>query len=251
MLQNFQSCQEERTLLQNFARSPPPGPPPGEQNVENHSAYGQSTGLPPSHHKDEPAPPPYDPWMAVPDSGLMPPPPPMHQDRSPTANASDEDATRGHEWCRQNPLWQPLPPNPDNLFCLQAGEVLLTAGPNSHQVDMQHTGPGRTQASTKRNCSDSCFLSSIPLFYGTQHQFGVRQPLTIYYEVSVIAMGSGEGEEGIALGFVAPPYPAFRLPGWHRASVAVHGDDGHRYCDCSTCRGMSTQIQFPPATRGL
>jgi len=38
-----------------------------------------------------------------------------------------------------------------------------------------------------------------------------------------------EIDSGLALGFVAPPYPGFRLPGWQRGSVAVHGDDGRRY----------------------
>lgn len=51
---------------------------------------------------------------------------------------------------------------------------------------------------------------------------------TIYYEVRVAPSASAE-EIPIALGFTAPPYPSFRLPGWHRASLAVHGDDGHRY----------------------
>lgn len=40
-------------------------------------------------------------------------------------------------------------------------------------------------------------------------------------------------ESGIAIGFVAPPYPAWRLPGWHRASLGVHSDDGRRYVDNS------------------
>ena len=31
------------------------------------------------------------------------------------------------------------------------------------------------------------------------------------------------------MGFTALPYPSFRLPGWHRGSLAVHGDDGHKY----------------------
>ncbi|RAL61800.1 hypothetical protein DID88_002863 [Monilinia fructigena] len=33
----------------------------------------------------------------------------------------------------------------------------------------------------------------------------------------------------LGLGFVAQPYPTFRLPGWHRGSFGVHGDDGHKY----------------------
>lgn len=38
-----------------------------------------------------------------------------------------------------------------------------------------------------------------------------------------------EGEIGLALGFTALPYPPFRMPGWHRGSLAVHGDDGNRF----------------------
>jgi hypothetical protein len=42
------------------------------------------------------------------------------------------------------------------------------------------------------------------------------------------AEGDGAGG-GAAIGFLAPPYPPFRLPGWQRGSVAVHGDDGRRF----------------------
>ena len=38
-----------------------------------------------------------------------------------------------------------------------------------------------------------------------------------------------EADAGVAIGFVAPPYPTWRLPGWQRGSLAVHGDDGRRY----------------------
>ena len=37
------------------------------------------------------------------------------------------------------------------------------------------------------------------------------------------------GDICLALGFTALPYPSFRMPGWHRGSLAVHGDDGHRF----------------------
>ena len=33
----------------------------------------------------------------------------------------------------------------------------------------------------------------------------------------------------MSLGFLAPPYPPWRQPGWERASLGVHGDDGRRY----------------------
>jgi len=38
---------------------------------------------------------------------------------------------------------------------------------------------------------------------------------------------------GIVIGFAAQPYPPWRLPGWHRASLGVHGDDGRRYVNDS------------------
>jgi len=31
------------------------------------------------------------------------------------------------------------------------------------------------------------------------------------------------------MGYAAPPYPTFRLPGWHRGCLAVHGDDGSKF----------------------
>jgi hypothetical protein len=36
-------------------------------------------------------------------------------------------------------------------------------------------------------------------------------------------------ESGVALGYFAPPYPPFRLPGWQRGSLGLHSDDGRRY----------------------
>jgi hypothetical protein len=50
---------------------------------------------------------------------------------------------------------------------------------------------------------------------------------TIYYEVR-IARRNRE-EVSLAMGFTANPYPTFRLPGWHRACLAVHGDDGSKF----------------------
>ncbi len=44
---------------------------------------------------------------------------------------------------------------------------------------------------------------------------------------------SEEADASIAIGFVAPPYPERRQPGWHRGSLGVHGDDGRRFVDDS------------------
>jgi hypothetical protein len=64
--------------------------------------------------------------------------------------------------------------------------------------------------------------------------FNTQRPKTIYFELKVIGVGRGgsslgEADAGIAIGFIAPPYPTFRLPGWERGSLGVHGDDGRKY----------------------
>ena len=79
------------------------------------------------------------------------------------------------------------------------------------------------------------YLSNVPVYAALAPQ----RPKTIYFELKVVRMGghgtwrNEEADAGIAIGFVAPPYPSWRLPGWHRGSLAVHGDDGRRYCDDS------------------
>ncbi|KAK3905084.1 hypothetical protein C8A05DRAFT_31133, partial [Staphylotrichum tortipilum] len=57
------------------------------------------------------------------------------------------------------------------------------------------------------------------------------QTKTIYYELHLLPAPANPptGDICLALGFTALPYPSFRLPGWHRGSLAVHGDDGHRF----------------------
>jgi opacity protein-like surface antigen len=54
-----------------------------------------------------------------------------------------------------------------------------------------------------------------------------------------------EADAGIAIGFVAPPYPTFRLPGWQRGSLAVHGDDGRKYVN-DTYGGVDFTSAFKP-----
>jgi SPRY domain len=58
-----------------------------------------------------------------------------------------------------------------------------------------------------------------------------ERPKNIYFEVRILAMGGSRAREetGIAIGYCAKPYPSWRLPGWQRASLGVHGDDGRRF----------------------
>jgi hypothetical protein len=59
----------------------------------------------------------------------------------------------------------------------------------------------------------------------------------IYFEVKLKVLragpGSGEGESGFSIGFVAQPYPSWRSPGWERGSLGVCSDDGCRFVNDS------------------
>ena len=96
---------------------------------------------------------------------------------------------------------------------------------------------GTTRVRTTHKCRDSIFLSDIPVYASlSDSPLVTERAKSVYFEIQVVSMGSnvpGSGDAGIAVGFVAPPYPAWRLPGWHRASLGVHGDDGRRYVDDS------------------
>ena len=114
------------------------------------------------------------------------------------------------------------------------GDIRLTTPPNIRTVQLSQVGRGRMHGRTSPRCADSILLSDVPLYTAT-----TGQPKTIYYEVHIKSMGESGSwrkkadEASIAIGFAAPPYPSWRLPGWHRASLAVHGDDGRRYIEDS------------------
>jgi hypothetical protein len=77
-----------------------------------------------------------------------------------------------------------------------------------------------------------------------------QRPKTIYFELKVTNVGHGgrsleEADAGIAVGFVAPPYPTFRLPGWQRGGLGVHGDDGRKYVN-DTWGGVDFTTAFKP-----
>ena len=66
-------------------------------------------------------------------------------------------------------------------------------------------------------------------------------------------MGSGRRSEeaGIAVGYCAKPYPGWRLPGWERASLGVHGDDGRRFVNDSYGGKDFTKAFKPGETVGI
>ncbi|EFW98503.1 hypothetical protein CMQ_4355 [Grosmannia clavigera kw1407] len=214
--------------------APPPGPPPTlgtagspAKTANNSDDYAPPPGPPPGQHD----------WQsAVPDTALFPPPPAVFEtwERSPANNASAAESEAGAAWCREHELQLP-----------SAASADLTADPWARQVvaahdtglirppgfcgSLQRLRPGVWAVQTTRAAADTCLLGYPALYAPSLHS-----PLlsstgqTAYYEVFV-RPDSRDDEIGLALGMAALPYPAFRLPGWHRGSLAVHGDDGHRY----------------------
>lgn len=226
--------------------APPPGPPPGRQEQ-----YAPPAGPPPGHasqtdYAPPPGPPPSHDWAkppsdpqptasskhdweaAVPDTSLFPPPPPLFNGHymSPTSNADEEQAKAGVKWCDENPLSQPITLDQAGLNALHSYNVRLME-PAGFNGRLNWLGPGVWEASTAKGTPDRCIISYPPLYSVNQHdptKFG--RPRTIYYE---FRLRPDSRTNNLAVGFTALPYPSFRMPGWHRGSLAVHGDDGHKY----------------------
>lgn len=165
--------------------------------LDSSEDYGQPPGPPPSHRQttapeaeSESEPPPYDLWLAVPDSALLAPPPSIREERSPTSNASTDDSERAHAWCLRNPLWARRRLNQQTITRMADGDVGLTAPPIARQLQLTPTGVGRTRVKTSSRCIDMPLLSGVPLYSAA-----TEQPRTIYCEVKfslwAITMCSG------------------------------------------------------------
>ncbi|KAJ0386561.1 hypothetical protein COL922a_004088 [Colletotrichum nupharicola] len=224
----------------------PPGPPPSQQ-------YAPPAGPPPSHQQGEYAPPPGPPpskqdytapppgptpsqskpkhdWEeAVPDTSLFPPPPAFFSgwDRSPANNSTEAEAEAGEEWVRKYPLIQPIDLDQPALAALHTSRISLLQ-PSGFKGTLNQVAPGVWEASTPKNAPDGTIIGYPPLYSVKNHSpLATGRPFTAYYEVQI--RQSGNKEVDVAIGFTALPYPNFRLPGWHRGSLAIHGDDGHKY----------------------
>ncbi|OAA55307.1 hypothetical protein SPI_08402 [Niveomyces insectorum RCEF 264] len=216
--------------------APPAGPPPGHRQAQNNNDdyTAPPPGPPPSAHD----------WQsAVPDTALLPPPPDLFSgwDRSPANNATEEQAEAGEAWCAAHPLSaEPLALqyDPATRQALATHNINVLAPSGYKAGALKWVRPGLwTVRNTDRHSPDTCLLSYPPLYAvalhsplgGSDGEKSGSRSFTAYYEVYVRPEGRVGDEVSLALGFAALPYPAFRLPGWHRGSLGVHGDDGHRY----------------------
>ncbi len=231
--------------------APPPGPPP------NHTEYAPLSGPPPSH-QDEYAPPPspppeqepYHDWQtAVPDTSLLPPPPSLGNQRSATNNATEQEAEQGEAWCVQNPMTAPIAFAEAALEAISKGEIGVIK-PRSYVGNLERPRLGVWAGKTRSSCPDSCIISSIPLYSVLAHSpLRTGREKIIYYEVRIAKRN--KREVNLAMGFTAAPYPTFRLPGWHRGCLAVHGDDGSKYINDRWGGKDFTQPFQPGETIGI
>lgn len=204
---------------------------PIHQQIAGQIEYAPPDGPPPRKNQVLEEPPPYHDWTVVPDNSLLPPPPSFGYDQSPNNNATLFDADRAHDWCKRNPLIIPHQPTPAQHSSANNGDVMLVQ-PREYHGDLNRVRNGIWKGSTRAGSNDSCLISSLPLYFAhLDSPLKTQRSKTIYFEVKIHSLGSKHrSDEGsVALGFCAVPYPTWRLPGWERGSLAVHGDDGRRY----------------------
>ncbi|RDA90010.1 hypothetical protein CP533_0891 [Ophiocordyceps camponoti-saundersi (nom. inval.)] len=193
----------------------PPGPLPGAA-----AQASASTSSPTTTHD----------WQtAVPDTSLFPAPPTYFgaHERSPTSNADAADAEAGDDWCARYPLAEPL----SMAVAKRTKDVQLLVPFEFHGTIRRLAG-GLCRVTTVVDSPDRCIVGYPPLYLARkrQEEGGKSTMTTIYYEARLLP---GSRNNSLALGFTALPYPSFRMPGWHRGSLAVHGDDGRRYINDS------------------
>jgi hypothetical protein len=234
--------------------APPPGPPPAQKS---NSGYAPPPGPPPSNSNfpQQPPPswdpPPYHDWTVIPDTALLPPPPSLGYESSPTANSTMEEGDRAYNWCQAHPLWSPQNLHPQVYHAIQNAQLALLKAPTFLGELLPQPQAGHWRCHSHAACRDSSILTNLPM-YTAQHDSPLvtSRPKTIYFELKVTGLGHGgfsleEADAGIAIGFVAPPYPTFRLPGWQRGSLGVHGDDGRKYVN-DTWGGVDFTTAFAP-----
>lgn len=200
--------------------APPPGPPPSKKDFDDWAK--PPSGPPPSgkgHHDWE---------AAVPDTSLFPPPPDIFSgyDASHTSNATEAEAEAGEDWCKKYPMTMPGDLDEAGKAALQNFNIRMIE-PVGYNGTMKWLGNGMWEASTVKKSPDRCAISYPPLYSVNLHDpTRTGKPKTVYYEFRLLR---DSPTPFLAVGFSALPYPSFRMPGWHRGSLAVHGDDGHKY----------------------
>lgn len=161
------------------------------------------------------------------------------------------EGDRAFAWTQANPLWPPGNLTPAQHAAIQNYQLALLKAPTYVGDLMPQRRPGHWTCRTHASCQDASILTNLPAYSVIwDSPLRTQRPKTIYFELKVTGSGRGrysleEADAGIAIGFVAPPYPTFRLPGWQRGSFGVHGDDGRKYVN-DTWGGVDFTTAFKP-----
>jgi hypothetical protein len=162
-----------------------------------------------------------------------------------------DQGDRAFAWTKANPLWSPQPLTPQTHAAIQNAQLALLKAPSYIGDVLPQQQAGHWKCRTHANCQDSSLLTNLPIYsVFWDSPLNTRNPKTLYFELRILSIGRGgfslaEAEAGIAVGYVAPPYPTFRLPGWQRGSLGVHGDDGRKYVN-DTWGGIDFTNAFAP-----
>ncbi|KAF2668295.1 hypothetical protein BT63DRAFT_272873 [Microthyrium microscopicum] len=205
-----------------YSAAPPPGPPPGHQ----------------------PHPPPAQPAWDDNSAPAYPPPPGLLHEFSSAANATTDEADNAQRWCAAFPLAPPFAMDDATLRSVHAHQHTLIMPPGFNGTVNQTNVNHSIWRVTSNGCKDTLFQTALPAYsHYDDSPMLTERAKTIYFEIGIHSIGKQHSrigsmlhrhnevsqDSGIAIGFFAPPYPPFRLPGWQRGSLAVHSDDGRRY----------------------
>jgi hypothetical protein len=168
--------------------------------------------------------------------------------------ASLEDFNLGEQFCQNYPLYASEPPQPDRLQQSNSGLINLVTPPSLGMRHIQRSrrfkghlqngkGDGTTYVRSEPDSPDTVLISDVPLHFALAGEEIKRE--TVYYEITIVSLGN-PNDSTVALGFACLPYPPFRLPGWHRGSIAIHSDDGRLYVNDS----LNGKDFSSPLTRG-
>lgn len=135
-------------------------------------------------------------------------------------------------------MYPPIRPHQPTLQqheSVQSGNVRLTR-PYEYNGTLVTVNEGMMKGSTKAGSKDSCLLTSFPMYFAcADSPLSTEASKTIYFEIKIRSKSRGRGsdESSIAIGYCGIPYPTWRMPGWERGSLGVHGDDGRKYVNDS------------------
>lgn len=128
------------------------------------------------------------------------------------------------------------PSFPKNMFGATATTVASISTyipPTPNKSSRKFLG-GSSSTSSSTPDQDVIFTTRLPLYFASTSNplsphFSLPKATPSLHYFEVIPAKFHSSSATISLGFAAKPYPPARQPGWHRASFAVHSDDGNRY----------------------